>query len=387
MLNWTRGTDAMKKDIGHAAKELEKQLDKMDIDDEDDEEDDHVPIFTTELAKMKAEALGEAFHDSQDEEMGSDEGNYPEAFSDSEEEKEDFTIRKTDSLIVAATADNDHSNLEVYIYEHEKANLYVHHEIILGAYPLCMEWLSRWQDEKANLVVVGTFLPQIEIWNLDSENCEPIATLGHLPPDKKKFGGKSKKAKLNPEDDQTHTDAVMSLSLNPHQSEYLASGSADCTVRIWDLDEQACKAHYNQLHTDKVQVVRWNRINETILLSGSYDRKLNILDVRDSTQWLTYKLPSVVKDIESAQWHPKIEHNFIVTTESGTVLGFDTRKFTEPVFQFQAHSKACSSASFSPHVPNMLATVGTDKLIKIWDISHQSDQRPAPKCIAKRDVD
>lgn len=66
---------------------------------------------------------------------------YPEEFSDSEEEKEDYTIRKTDSIIVAATAESDHSNLEVYIYEHEKANLYVHHEVILGAYPLCLEWI------------------------------------------------------------------------------------------------------------------------------------------------------------------------------------------------------------------------------------------------------
>ena len=63
---------------------------------------------------------------------------------DSEEDKEDYTIRKTDSLIVAATAENDHSNLEIYIYEHEKSNLYVHHEIILGAYPLCLEWLPNW---------------------------------------------------------------------------------------------------------------------------------------------------------------------------------------------------------------------------------------------------
>ena len=62
-----------------------------------------------------------------------------------EDSKEDFTIRKTDSIIVAATADNDHSNLEVYIYEHEKSNLFVHHEIILGAYPLCLEWLCEWQ--------------------------------------------------------------------------------------------------------------------------------------------------------------------------------------------------------------------------------------------------
>ena len=103
---------------------------------------------------------------------------YPDAFSDSEEEKDDFTIRKTDSIIVAATAENDHSNLEVYIYEHENANLYVHHEIILASYPLCLEWLPVWSGEKTNMMIVGTFIPEIEIWNLDSENCEPVAVLG-----------------------------------------------------------------------------------------------------------------------------------------------------------------------------------------------------------------
>jgi periodic tryptophan protein 1 len=70
--------------------------------------------------------------------------DYPDEFSDSEEEKEDYTIRKTDSIIVAATAENDHSNLEIYIYEHEVSNLYVHHEIILSSYPLCIEWLPTW---------------------------------------------------------------------------------------------------------------------------------------------------------------------------------------------------------------------------------------------------
>ena len=43
----------------------------------------------------------------------------------------------------------------------------------------------------------------------------------------------------------------MTLSLNPHQQEYLASGSADKTVKIWDLDEEVCKASIS-LHTDKV---------------------------------------------------------------------------------------------------------------------------------------
>ena len=74
----------------------------------------------------------------------------------------------------------------------------------------------------------------------------------------------------------------MSLSLNPIQKEYLASGSEDNTVRIWDLDDLKCKATYDQLHKDKVQVVKWNNIKDNILLTAGYDHRVNIVDVRDS---------------------------------------------------------------------------------------------------------
>ena len=117
---------------------------------------DEAPIFTPELARLKAKEQGKPMPDDDMEMDEDDDGDgddedeaynrdaYPDEFSDSEEEKEDYTIRKTDSIIVAATAESDHSNLEVYIYEHEKGNLYVHHEVILGAYPLCMEWMPTW---------------------------------------------------------------------------------------------------------------------------------------------------------------------------------------------------------------------------------------------------
>jgi len=99
------------------------------------------------------------------------------------------------------------------------------------------------------------------------------------------------------------------------------------------LDEIACKATYSNLHSDKVQAVRWNRINEQVFVSGGYDGRLNIQDVRDSTKAGTYLMnKKTYKDIESLQWHPKSEYNLVATTESGHLLGFDTRNFTTPIF-------------------------------------------------------
>jgi len=83
-------------------------------------------------------------------------------FVDDNEDAEDDQILNTDSLIVTATAENDYSNLEIYVYEQEKNNLYVHHEIILSAYPLCLEWIPIVQgaeEEKGNFLAVGTFMP------------------------------------------------------------------------------------------------------------------------------------------------------------------------------------------------------------------------------------
>lgn len=178
------------------------------------------------------------------------------------------------------------------------------------------------------------------------------------------------------------------MSLNPFQQEYLLSGSADKTVRVWDLDDCECKATYSKLHTDKVQAVRWNKCNEQLFVSGGYDGRLCLQDVRTdgaSAQYLMNK--KLYKDIESLQWHPTVEQSLVATTESGHIIGFDTRNFKEPVFSVQAHQKACSAATFSPHHSGMLATVGSDSICKVWDVLASNSQgKPEPKQIAKRDL-
>lgn len=89
-------------------------------------------------------------------------------------------------MIIAAKIENEYSSLEVYIYEQEKSNLFVHHEIQLTAFPLAVEWLpiqptsvEATNATRGNYAIVSSFLPEIEIWNLDVVNVlEPSVILG-----------------------------------------------------------------------------------------------------------------------------------------------------------------------------------------------------------------
>jgi WD40 repeat protein len=85
-----------------------------------------------------------------------------------------------------------------------------------------------------------------------------------------------------------------------------------------------------------------------------------------------YKLPKEAKDIESANWHPTLEHNFAVSTEGGLVFGYDYRQTSGPIFTLNASDKAVSTVNFSPHISNMMATTSVDEHVKIWDITNEN---------------
>lgn len=59
-----------------------------------------------------------------------------------EDDLDDLVIKETDSLILVAKTEDDVSHLEVHVYEEDTDNLYVHHDVMLPAFPLCIEWLG-----------------------------------------------------------------------------------------------------------------------------------------------------------------------------------------------------------------------------------------------------
>jgi len=310
-----------------------------------------------------------------------DEENYPDGFDEiSDEEEEDFTIHQTDALIACTTAQDDFSNIEVYIFDEISQSLYVHHDIMLSAYPLCIEWLPLKTNQKANYAIVGSFLPEIEIWNLDIQDAlEPDLTLGKVDAEdsdkyyKKNLKKKKKnlsKNKNNADLKYVHTDAVISLNVNPFNCASLVSGGADSKVLFWDLNANPSKAVNSvSVHTDKVQCVKWNKREDNVLLTGSFDKTIKLFDPRSPENPPSLSLSS---DIESLDWSSVNKNLFLSSYENGKIDLWDMRKF-DTIASFQAHKKAATSVTFSNKYEGLFASVGSDSHVKIWDAGIVAD--------------
>lgn len=244
----------------------------------------------------------------------------PATEEEEDEEREELQILATDNLVLAGRIEDEVAHLEVYVYEDEADNLYVHHDIMLPAIPLTVEWLdlpvgkaAGTGDGKGNFVAIGTMDPDIEIWNLDVvDSMYPDAVLGQGAADADK-PKKKKKKKANKANDDFHVDSVLSLAANRHHRNLLASSSADKTVKLWDLNTTKCAKSYTY-HTDKVCSVAWHPVESTVLLSGSYDRTVVAADMRapeaKAPRW------GVESDVETVRWNPHDPNYFYVSTTS-----------------------------------------------------------------------
>ena len=344
---------------------------------------------------------------------------------DEELEREELEIYPTDNLLVVAKTEDDVSQLEIYVYDETEENLYVHHDLLLPAMPLCLEWMDfcpgRSNDEggqKGNYVAVGTLDPEIEIWSLDvvdglypdailgppphgadAPEPEPVSSIHDSTPREDSTTGKKKKKK-KPKKPKIvinaayHVDSILSLSWNRSHRNLLASSSADKTIKLWDLSlptSSPALRSFDTLHTDKIQSVQWNPKEPTVLLSGSWDGSVRVFDSRAPDGGVGTKVAS---DVECLKWDPWEPAGFLVSMENGLVQSYDSRMLSSSktptpsaaVWTLSAHDSSVSSLDINSKIKGCIVTGGTDNLVKIWNVEEQDGGKRHISLVASRDL-
>lgn len=145
------------------------------------------------------------------------------------------------------------------VYNETEESLYVHHDIILPSFPLCLEWLNyEPKMPTGNYCAIGSMSPIIEVWDIDLMNVvEPAFTLGRAVSVKKNRPHVG------------HTDAVLALAWNKMYEHVIASGSVDQSILLWDMERKTPNTTINAFQ-EKVQCLEWHKLEAQTLLAGIY---------------------------------------------------------------------------------------------------------------------
>lgn len=287
----------------------------------------------------------------------------PDSESDSQES---LGIRPEDHIFVATSCDEDSCTLEVFVFDDDEANMWVHHDIMLGAYPLCVEWLSTTSPSaEGSFAAVGSIDHSIHIWDLDYlDPMEPHLTLGATNKDKK---GKAKRKKLPARGPTAHDGPVLCLHGSTFNRSVLASGSADHTLKVWDVCNNECVHTYTH-HSDKVQCARWHPLEQAVLLSAAFDRQLALLDARQPGQ---AAMVALTAEAECAVWSRHRAFECLASVDTGGVACYDVRMIATKakdsvLWRLHAHDVACTAVQDIP-TKDVLVTCGLDGTAKVWD--------------------
>lgn len=336
------------------------------------------------------------------------------------EEKRELQVYPTDNMVLATRTEDDISYLDIYIYDdgagfHDTQipveegdekdpdvarglirdpSLYVHHNLMLPAFPLCVEWVNYKpgieSEDFANFAAIGTFDPSIEIWDLDCvDKSFPDMILGD--PNQNATNKKPKKKKKKGQHITSHhTDAVLSLSHNKLFRAVLLSTSADCTVKLWDLNHGTAVRSIPTIHAKKaVSSSQWHLTDGSVLLTGGYDSRVALSDVRisDHDQMSKYWSVNAGEDIENVIFAN--DTVILAGTDAGNVYSFDLRngENSSPIWTLNAHDSSISSLSVNSSVPNMLTTSAVgEKVVKLWNAPVSLDSpRKGPSMVLSRD--
>ncbi|KAG8705870.1 hypothetical protein FRC09_002715, partial [Ceratobasidium sp. 395] len=162
-----------------------------------------------------------------------------------------------------------------------------------------------------------------------------------------------------------HTAGVVSVAFSPDDA-WIASGSNDRTVRIWDARTGRTLAEPPKCGTSCVTSVAFSPCGDFVV-SGSLDNTISVWDARTG-DFAAGPFKKHTDSVKSVAFSP---NGFLVASGSDdhTVRVCDLRSGNLVAGPFRSHTKPVNSVAFSPDGA-VVASGSDDCSIHVWDVHH-----------------
>ncbi|OMH79636.1 WD repeat-containing protein 5 [Zancudomyces culisetae] len=124
-----------------------------------------------------------------------------------------------------------------------------------------------------------------------------------------------------------HTGAIYTVEYTgSQQEEWIASGSFDRTVRIWDVNDLK-QLECMEGHKQAVSVVRWKHDSSEVVASGGFDRQIFEWDVSKAQPMVTMRAETLVQSLAY------MDGGLVCGQSNGSIDLFDGRAGTTSVME------------------------------------------------------
>ncbi|KAL3521144.1 hypothetical protein ACH5RR_019293 [Cinchona calisaya] len=159
-------------------------------------------------------------------------------------------------------------------------------------------------------------------------------------------------------------ESISTISFTNKASRYICSGGSGQVVRIWDLQRKRC-IKWLKGHMDSITGVMCNCKDEH-LASISLNGDLMLHNLASGARAAELKDPN--KQVLRVLDYSRISRHLLVTAgDDGSIHLWDTTGRSPKVSWLKQHSAPTSGIGFSPSNDKIIATIGLDKKLHVFD--------------------
>ncbi|XP_047336623.1 E3 ubiquitin-protein ligase COP1-like isoform X2 [Impatiens glandulifera] len=165
-----------------------------------------------------------------------------------------------------------------------------------------------------------------------------------------------------PVEEMSTRSKLSCLSWNKFTKNIIASSDYEGIVTVWDVTRRQSVMEYEE-HEHRVWSVDFSLTEPTMLVSGSDDCKVKIWCMQQETSVINIDMKA---NICCVKYNPASSFHVAVGSADHLIHYYDLRKTTHPLLVFSGHNKTVSYVKFLSS--EQLASASTDSTLRLWDV-------------------